>query len=126
VRHDRPSDYQTLIRLTVVTERQEQTVAGTLFAGSRPRLVEVKGIPIEAELSPHMLYVTNEDKPGLIGALGQILGDAGVNIATFHLGRAAPKGDAIGLIQVDDPVPDGVLKRVRALPHVIQAKALHF
>ena len=126
VRHDRPSDYQTLIRLTVVTERQERTVAGTLFAGSRPRLVEVKGIPIEAELSAHMLYVTNEDKPGLIGALGQVLGDAGVNIATFHLGRAAPEGDAIGLIQVDDPVSDGVLKRVRALPHIIQAKALHF
>ena len=126
VRHDRPSDYQTLIRLTVVTERQERTVAGTLFAGSRPRLVEVKGIPIEAELSPHMLYVTNEDKPGLIGSLGQVLGEARVNIATFHLGRAAPGGDAIALIQVDDPVPDAVLKRVRALPHIIQVKALHF
>jgi D-3-phosphoglycerate dehydrogenase len=124
--HDRPSDYQALIKLTVITERQERSVAGTLFAGSRPRLVEVKGIPIEAELAAHMLYVANEDKPGLIGSLGKILGDAGVNIATFHLGRAAPGGDAIALIQVDDPVPDAVLKSIRALPYIIQAKALHF
>ena len=101
-------------------------MAGTLFAGSRPRLVEVKVIPTEAELSPHMLYVTNEDKPGLIGSLEQVLGEARINIATFHLGRAAPGGDAIALIRVDDPVPDAVLKRVRALPHIIRAKALQF
>ncbi len=126
VRHDRPSDYQTLIRLTVTTERHSRSVSGTLFAGSRPRVVEIKGISIEAELAPHMLYVTNEDKPGLIGSLGQLLGDAAVNIATFNLGRSEPGGDAIGLIQVDEPIPDAVLEKVRALPYIIQAKALHF
>ena len=75
VKHSRPSDYQTLIRLTVTTDRQVRDLAGTLFGGSRPRLVEVKGIPIEAELGRHMLYITNRDKPGFIGRLGTLLGD---------------------------------------------------
>lgn len=126
IRHDRGGDYQTLITLTVQTERFRRAVAGTLFGGDRPRIVRVKGIEIEAELTEHMLYVTNEDRPGLIGALGTLLGDAGVNIGTFHLGRAAQGGDAIALLQLDEPVSDEVLERVVALPHVRQAKRLSF
>ncbi len=118
--------YQTMIRVTVTTETQSRDVAGTLFADSRPRIVQVKGINLEAELAPHMLYITNDDKPGLIGALGTLLGDSGVNIATFHLGRARPGGDAIALIGIDQAIDDGVLTAVRALPHVAQAQALNF
>ncbi|RMD60899.1 MAG: phosphoglycerate dehydrogenase [Alphaproteobacteria bacterium] len=125
-KHERDCDYQTLIRLTVTTERGPRCVAGTLFGGSKPRIVEIKGIPVEAELGPHMLYITNEDKPGLIGALGRILGDAGVNIATFHLGRAAPGADAIALLEVDEPIPPEVLEQVQALPHIKQAIPLRF
>ena len=91
-----------------------------------PALSLVKGIPLEAELASHMLYVTNDDRPGFIGALGTTLGDAGVNIATFHLGRAQAGGDAIALVAVDEPVAPHVLERVRALPHVQQVKALAF
>jgi D-3-phosphoglycerate dehydrogenase len=126
VKHDRDSDYQTLIRLTVVTESQERTLAGTLFGGSKPRLVEIKGIGIEAELSPHMLYITNEDQPGLIGALGTTLGDAGFNIATFHLGRAVAGGDAIALVELDERITDPVLDKVRSLPHIKRAMPLRF
>ncbi|MEX1204202.1 MAG: phosphoglycerate dehydrogenase [Dongiaceae bacterium] len=126
VKHDRPSDYQTLVRLTVTTDRGRRDVAGTLFGGSKPRLVEIKGIPVEAELGRHMLYVTNEDKPGLIGRLGTLLGDAGVNIATFHLGRSAPGADAIALIEVDQPVGEALLEQVRRIPNVTQAAALSF
>ncbi|MEE9299981.1 MAG: phosphoglycerate dehydrogenase [Alphaproteobacteria bacterium] len=126
VKNDRRGIYQSLIRLTVTTERQSRSVAGSLFADNRPRLVEVKGIPIEAEVAAHMLYITNEDRPGTVGAIGKTLGDAGVNIATFHLGRSERGGDAISLIQVDDSVPDSVLAALRALPNVIQIKALHF
>jgi D-3-phosphoglycerate dehydrogenase len=126
VKHDRPSDYQTLVRLTVTTDRGRRDVAGTLFGGSKPRLVEIKGIPVEAELGRHMLYVTNEDKPGLIGRLGTLLGDAGVNIATFHLGRSAPGADAIALIEVDQPVGEALLEQVRRIPNVMQAAALSF
>jgi D-3-phosphoglycerate dehydrogenase / 2-oxoglutarate reductase len=118
--------YQTLIRLTVETERGERSVAGTLFQEQRPRLVEIRGIEIEAQLGPHMLYVRNLDQPGFIGALGGLLGEAGVNIATFHLGRSAPGGDAIALIEVDQPVGDDLLRRICALPHTLQCKALRF
>ncbi len=126
VRTDREGDYQTLIRLTVVTENQSRSVAGTLFGGDRVRIVDVKGVPMEAGLGAHMLYVTNEDKPGLIGRLGTVLGDAGLNIATFQLGRTATGGDAIALVEVDQEVPAEVLKAVTALPNVVQAKALNF
>lgn len=126
VRTERDGDYQTLVRLTVVTDEMSRSVAGTLFGGDRPRLVDVKGVPMEAELRKHMIYVTNEDKPGLIGGLGTVLGDAGLNIATFQLGRTEAGGDAIALVEVDQAVPDQVLAAVAALPNVVQAKALNF
>jgi D-3-phosphoglycerate dehydrogenase len=124
--HDRPSEYQTLIRVTVEMGGQTRSVAGTLFAGSRPRLVEIKGIPVEADFARHMLYVTNQDKPGFIGRFGATLAGAGINIATFHLGRSAPGGDAICLVSVDEPVPEDVLAMVRTLPLVVQATPLAF
>jgi D-3-phosphoglycerate dehydrogenase len=125
VKHDRPGDYQTLMRVTVTTDRRTRDIAGTLF-GERPRVVEIKGIRVEAELGRHMLYVTNEDKPGFIGGLGSLLGDAGINIATFHLGRTAPGEDAIALIEIDQALDEALLARVRAIPHVVQAEQLTF
>ena len=124
--HDRPSEYQTLVRVTVETDKPSRSVAGTLFAGSRPRIVEIKGIKVEADFAPHMLYVTNQDKPGFIGRFGATLAGAGINIATFHLGRASQGGDAICLVSVDEPVPEDVLAMVRTLPLVMQATSLAF
>jgi len=124
--HDRPSEYQTLVRVTIEADKLTRSVAGTLFAGARPRLVEIKGIPVEADFAPHMLYVTNQDKPGFIGRFGATLAGAGINIATFHLGRSAPGGDAICLVAVDEQVPEDVLAMVRTLPLVVQATALAF
>ena len=126
IRHNRQTDYQTLIRLTITTENQTRSVAGTLFGDDKPRLVNVKGVPMEAELGPHMLYVNNNDRPGLIGGLGTVLGEAGVNIGTFHLGRTEPGGDAIALVEVDGEIPSEVLQAVANLPNVVQAKALSF
>ena len=117
--------YDSIIRLKIVTEAQTRTVSGTIF-GAAPRIVEIKGVEMEAPFAQHMLYVTNEDKPGFIGALGATLGEAGVNIATFNLGRSGRGEDAIALIAVDDPVSDAVLVKVRALSHVKQAMALAF
>jgi D-3-phosphoglycerate dehydrogenase len=124
--HDRPSEYQTLVRVTVTTDDNTRTVAGTLFAGSKPRIVEIKGIRVEADFGRHMLYVTNHDKPGFIGRFGATLAGAGINIATFHLGRAEAGGDAICLVSVDERVPDDVLAMVRTLPLVVQATSLEF
>ncbi len=126
VLNEQAGSYQTLIRLTVTTEQQSRSIAGTLFAGDRPRIVEIKEISIDAKLGPNMLFITNRDKPGFIGALGTTLGDAGINIATFNLGRAAAGGDAICLVEVDQEPPEEVIKQIRALPHVVQVKALRF
>jgi D-3-phosphoglycerate dehydrogenase len=126
IKHDRPSDYLSLIRLAVITDRRTRDVAGTLFGGDKPRIVEIKGIRVEAELGRHMLYTTNEDKPGFIGRIGSLLGEAGVNIATFHLGRSAPGADAIALIEVDQPISESLLAHVREIPGVVQAEALSF
>ncbi|MFL2770307.1 MAG: phosphoglycerate dehydrogenase [Rhodospirillaceae bacterium] len=126
VRKESSEQYQTLISLSVTTERQTRTVTGTLFGGSLPRLVEVNGIRLEAEVGRHMLYIINDDKPGFIGTLGSTLGDAGVNIASFHLGRPNEGGDAIALLQLDQEIEGSLLEKVRALPQVYQAQTLIF
>jgi D-3-phosphoglycerate dehydrogenase len=125
-RRAEPVDYQTLIRVIVTTERRRREVAGTLFGGDKPRLVSVEGIALEAELGHNVLFVRNCDRPGFIGALGHALGAAAVNIATFHLGRTAPGGEAIALIEVDQELTPPILDTVRALPNVIQVKAMRF
>jgi D-3-phosphoglycerate dehydrogenase len=126
VRRDQEGAYEGYIKLTVNAGEFSRSVAGTVFSNGRPRLIQIKGIDMEAEFAPHMLYITNEDKPGFIGRLGTLLGNAGVNIANFNLGRSAPGADAIALVQVDERVPDAILKEIRTLPPVKQARALAF
>lgn len=126
VRHDREGDYHTLVRVTVGTQSGDRSVAGTLFGNAAPRLVELFGIKVEADLAGHMLYIVNEDAPGFIGRLGTTLGEAGVNIGTFHLGRRSAGGEAVLLLSVDEAVDDALLGKVRALPGVKTAMALGF
>jgi D-3-phosphoglycerate dehydrogenase len=126
VRHDREGDYHTLIRVSVQTEEGEKSVAGTLFANKEPRLVEMFGIKVEADLDGAMLYVVNEDAPGFIGRLGTTLGEAGVNIGTFHLGRRSAGGEAVLLLSLDSPVEEPLLWQVCRLPGVKTVKALNF
>jgi len=125
-RREAEGDYESLIKLTVTTDRQSRHVSGTVYADGRPRIVNIKGIRMDAEFGPSMVYITNLDKPGFIGKFSSTLGDAGINIATFHVGREAPGGDAIALIEIDGEMPADVLARVRALPQVQQVKALRF
>ncbi|GEQ97112.1 D-3-phosphoglycerate dehydrogenase [Iodidimonas gelatinilytica] len=126
VLHEREGDYHTLIRLTVTTETQTRTVAGTLFANRAPRIVEVHGVPLEAELSDHMLYIINDDRPGFVGALGAALGKYDLNIATFNLGRSVKGGYAVALIAVDQPIEQEVLDAVAGLDYVQQVTHLSF
>ncbi|WP_371347537.1 phosphoglycerate dehydrogenase [Ancylobacter sp. IITR112] len=119
-------DYESLITLTVITDKMERSISGTVFADGRPRIVDIKGIKVDAEFAPSMLYVTNEDKPGFVGRFAGLLGDAGINIATFALGRDRQGGDAIALVEVDGSVPAELLAQVQQLPSVKQAKPLAF
>jgi D-3-phosphoglycerate dehydrogenase / 2-oxoglutarate reductase len=126
VTREMPEDYESLITVTVTTERQSRHVSGTVFADGRPRIVNIKGIRMDAEFGPSMIYITNLDKPGFIGKFSSTLGDAGINIATFHVGRDAPGGNAIALIEIDGELPAALLDKVRALPQVQQARPLRF
>ena len=126
VRRGQSGAYETYIRLTVVTDRQERSVAGTVFSDGKPRIIQIKGINMEAELSEKMLYITNQDRPGFIGYLGSTLGSAGINIARMQFGRDREGGDAIALISVDQDIDPQTLSKVQSLPLVIQVKPLAF
>ena len=117
--------YDSLMRITVLTDMGRRAFAGTVIGGA-PRIVEVKGMELDAAFAPAMLYVNNLDKPGFIGALGALLAEAGTNIATFNLGRVAAGDDAIALVGVDQTPDESLISRIRALPHVKEARALAF
>jgi D-3-phosphoglycerate dehydrogenase len=117
--------YGSLIRIKVLTGGRWRTLAGVVNAGSA-KIVEVKGMALEADFHPVMLLINNLDKPGFIGALGTILGEANINIATFHLGRQAADQDAIAIVGVDQVLPDAIQQKLRSLPHVRYVKVLKF
>jgi D-3-phosphoglycerate dehydrogenase len=117
--------YESLIRITVTTEKGKRSFAGSVLAGA-PRVIEVKGMDLDAPFMPTMLYVNNLDKPGFIGNLGQLLAEAGVNIATFNLGRVSAGDDAIALVGVDQEPAESLLAKIQSLPHVKEARTLRF
>lgn len=124
VKNERSGDYQSLIKVTVETEKGKKYVSGTLFGGDNARIIEVGNVTLEAGLGENMLYINNEDKPGLIGNLGKLLGDAKINIANFHLGRGDGSEGAIALVEVDSILDKDLLNKVNGLPSVIYAKLL--
>jgi len=125
-RQEKIGVFDGYIKLTVVTDTRERSIAGTVFSDGKPRFIQIKGINIDAEIGAHMLYTTNADVPGIIGTLGQTLGDAGVNIANFTLGRAKSGGDAIALLYLDDPLPAGVRRALEATGKFNQVRPLEF
>jgi D-3-phosphoglycerate dehydrogenase len=124
-RQDDSPVYDSLMRITVTTELGKRSFAGTMVGGA-PRVIEVKGMELDSPFLPAMLYVNNLDKPGFIGSLGMLLAEAGVNIATFNLGRRAAGEDAIALVGVDQTPNEALLAKVKALPNVKEARALAF
>ncbi|KAJ04012.1 phosphoglycerate dehydrogenase [Sulfitobacter mediterraneus] len=123
---DKSGVFDGYVKVTVVTEKRERSVAGTVFSDGKPRFIQIKGINIDAEVGAHMVYTTNEDVPGIIGALGQTMGENGVNIANFTLGRSEAKGEAIALLYVDDVVPASVIDKLQGTGLFTQVKPLAF
>ena len=126
IRHDREGDYHTLLRVTVGTKKGDRSVAGTLFGNKAARLVEIFGVEVESELEGSMIYLVNTDAPGFIGKLGTTLGEAGINIATFNLGRRAAGGEAVALVAVDGKVAPAVVERLCKLEGVREVVPLSF
>lgn len=120
------SEWPTAITITLTCEGKTHSVTGTLFAGREARIVNIEGLPIEAGLSKTMLFIRNDDKPGMIGALGTALANANINIADFRLGRIAEGHSAISLVSVDNDVSEELLKKLQTLPHVTAVKCLTF
>ena len=126
VKRDKSGVFDGYIKLTVKTQLRTRSIAGTVFSDGKPRFIQIKGINLDAEVGQHMLYTTNADAPGIIGLLGTVCGENGVNIANFALGRDRPGGDAIALLYLDAPFPQDVLAKVRAHKSIESAKPLSF
>ena len=123
---DKSGAFEGYIKVTVVSDLRERSVGGTVFSDGKPRFIQIKGINVDAEIGSHMLYTTNEDVPGIIGALGQTMGENGVNIANFTLGRAEAGGEAIALLYVDSAVPEPVIGKLSETGLFRQIKPLVF
>ena len=126
VKRDKSGVFDGYIKLTVKTEQQTRSIAGTCFSDGKPRFIQIKGINLDAEVGQHMLYTTNADAPGIIGLLGTVCGENGVNIANFQLGRnrraATPSRCSISTRRF----PENVLEQVRAHQAIQSAKRLQF
>ncbi len=126
VKRDKSGVFDGYIKLTVKTEKRTRSIAGTCFSDHKPRFIQIKGINLDAEVGQHMLYTTNTDEPGIIGILGTVCGNNGINIANFQLGRNRPGGDAIALLYLDAPFPEPVLEELRAHKAIASARPLQF
>lgn len=118
--------FDAYIKVTVVTDTYERSIGGTVFSDGKPRFIQIKGINVDAEIGRHMLYTTNEDVPGIIGTLGQTMGENGVNIANFTLGRSAAGGEAIALLYIDHAISDTVISDLNATGMFSQISRLEF
>jgi D-3-phosphoglycerate dehydrogenase / 2-oxoglutarate reductase len=123
---DAAEDGESRIKIYVEAEDMTRHAAGTVLSDGIPRITEIRDIKVDAAFAPHMIYVRNADKPGFIGAFGSLMGDAGVNIATFNLGRDRAGGDAICYVAVDSPVDEALIAKIEAIPQVKRARRLAF
>ncbi|MDC6451827.1 ACT domain-containing protein, partial [Alphaproteobacteria bacterium] len=126
IKHERRCDYETLLKISVVHEKGERTISGTLIAGNKPRIINIQGIPIESDFPKNALYLRNYDKPGFIGDLGNALGRQKINIASFHLGRRNVGGEAIALVEVDGGIDEKIVSEIKSLPQVARVNSICF
>ena len=126
VTQDKSGSFDGYIKIDVVTESRERSVAGTVFSDGKPRFIQIKGINIDAEIGENMIYTTNKDVPGIIGTLGKTLGDNKINIANFTLGRASVGGEAIALLSVDGRVSSSATEALKHTNLFRQVQSLTF
>jgi D-3-phosphoglycerate dehydrogenase len=116
------SEYTSLLTVRVKAGGRELAVAGTLNSRKEPRIVQVDNFPMEAVPEGDMLVVMNNDKPGVIGGIGTLMGENGINIARMQFGRETAGGRAMSVVSVDSPVSEQLMAQVRRLPNVLSAK----
>ena len=124
--NDDSKNWRSMINVIVTTDERVRNVTGTLFTGKEPRIVNIEGVPIEVALQPNMIFIRNDDKPGMIGELGTLLGQEGVNVADFRLGRKDNVSGAICLVALDAPVSDELFEKIKGQSQIKSAKRLNF
>ncbi|MFA9231980.1 MAG: phosphoglycerate dehydrogenase [Microgenomates group bacterium] len=125
-RQEKTGVFDAYIKVTMVTDSRERSVAGTCFSDGKPRFIQIKGINIDAEIGAHMLYTTNEDVPGIIGLLGMTMAKNNVNIANFTLGREGVGKQAIAILYLDQAIDPKVLETLDSTGMFQQVKSLQF
>jgi D-3-phosphoglycerate dehydrogenase len=113
------ADFTSLLTASFRTASGDGTIAGTLFGRNRPRLVRLDDYPIELEPEGEVFLYRNDDRPGIIGQVGMVLGGAGINIAGMSLGRDRSGGRALGALNTDSPIPDAVTRQIEAIPGIL-------
>ncbi len=116
------SEYTSLMTIRVKAGGRELSVAGTLNSRKEPRIVQVDNFPMEAVPEGDMLVVMNNDKPGVIGGIGTLMGENGINIARMQFGRETAGGRAMSVVSIDSPVSEAIMAKVRNLPNVLSVK----
>jgi len=119
-----PENFTNLIVIELKTDVESHQVSGTVFTDKLPRIVNIDGYPLEVVPRGNMIFFTNNDKPGVIGGIGSVLGQWNVNIAGMHLGREHEGGKALALLLVDNPVQKNVIEQFRQLPNILSAKVV--
>jgi len=117
-------DYTNLVSCRVTTDAEERTIAGTLFDGTEPHIVQIDGFRIDAVPEGLVLVISSRDVPGVIGRVGTILGANYVNIAEYRLGRTRAGDRALSFINLDNPVPDYAMKALTDLPEVVSVRQM--
>ncbi len=118
------TDYINTLTITVRTANGMHEVAGAVFGNRALRMIRIDGYRIEVRPEGYFLMLHNRDVPGVVGAVGTMLGQAGINIAGLELGRDRAGGTALSLMEVDGPVPAAMLETLKTLPAIVSAASL--
>lgn len=117
-------DYNSMITMKIKSPKRELAVSGTLFSRKDPRIVKIDRYTVEIVPEGTMLVMHNNDKPGVIGNIGAIMGSNNINIARMHFGRESAGGNAISVVNVDSTLSDELLEKIRHLPNIIDVKVI--
>ena len=117
-------EYPELVGVTISGDNGSVEVAGTVFGEADPRVVRFEGYRLEFRAKGRLLVIRNSDVPGVVGTLGTLLGEAGINIAEIHLARKAGGGDALAVLRLDQPPPEATIAALEALPEIRQVRVV--
>jgi len=123
-RSSEATEFTSLITLRLLTGAKETSASGTLNSRKEPRIIQVDAFPMEAVPAGDMLVLMNNDKPGVIGNIGTILGQNGINISRMQFGRESQGGLAMSVVSVDSPISDELMARIKQLPNVLSARMI--